>query len=112
MPSIDYPEGAVVEVAYPLFMASLHIASRQRLRFVIAEGPFAREEEVATEVVDLAPGIFAVSWQEADGATVVNVHDWNSDTVQGFVTLANGSFLRMAGRIARRAGDGSLRPEQ
>ena len=64
MHSVPYPVGLVVDVSYPVFTVTLHLEAINRIRFVIADGPFAREETVTTEVVDLGNNSFVVSWQE------------------------------------------------
>lgn len=89
--------GTRMKVTYPEFQVSLTFISPSQLRFEIAEGPFARIETVAAEVIPLGNAIFAVSWQEADGATVVNLQDHDRGTVLSFATLPDGRFLRMAG---------------
>lgn len=101
-----FPTGLEMDVSYPDFNVSLKFLSPARLLFEIKEGPFARIETVDIEVNPLGNGIFAVSWQEKDGATVTNVQDYDLGVVHSFATLANGQFLRMTGSIAvTRAAD-------
>jgi len=95
-----FPIGQEMDVAYPSFKVSLALLSNTQLRFEIKEGPFARTATVGIEVVPLGNGIFAVSWQEADGATVTNVQDHDRCLIHSFVTLPGGGFLRMAGTFA------------
>lgn len=67
--SIDrFPVGLEMDVSYPNFQVSLGLLSATQLKFEIKEGPFARIEIVDIQVVPLGNGIFAVSWQEKDGA--------------------------------------------
>jgi predicted SnoaL-like aldol condensation-catalyzing enzyme len=109
--SIDhFPVGLALDVSYPEFQVSLTLLSVTQLRFEIKEGPFARTEIVDIQVVPLGNSIFAVSWQEGDGATVTNVQDHDRGLVHSFATLPDGRFLRMAGtftitRPADRASD-------
>jgi predicted SnoaL-like aldol condensation-catalyzing enzyme len=99
--SIDrFPVGLEMDVSYPNFKVSLTFLSASQLRFEIKEGPFARTETVAIHVVPLGNSIFAVSWQEQDGATVVNVQDYDRGLVHSHATLSNGQFLRMTGTLA------------
>jgi predicted SnoaL-like aldol condensation-catalyzing enzyme len=99
--SLDhFPVGLEMDVSYPAFKVSLSLLSVSHLRFEIKEGPFARIETVDIEVKPLGNSIFAVSWQEADGATVTNVQDYDRGLVLSFATLPVGQFLRMAGTIA------------
>lgn len=95
-----YPVGLEMDVWYPDFQVSLALLSATQLRFQIREGPFARTETVDTQVIPLGNGIFAVSWQEKDGATVTNVQDHDRARVHSFATLPDGSFLRMTGSMA------------
>lgn len=95
-----FPVGQEMNVSYPDFTARLTLLSDTQLKFEIAEGPFARTELVDTGVVPLGNGHFLVSWQEADGATVVNVQDYDRGLVHSFATLPGGRFLRMTGKIA------------
>jgi len=99
--SIDrFPLGLEMDVSYPDFQVSLTLLSARQLQFEIKEGPFARTEIVDIQVVPLGNGIFAVSWQEKDGATVTNVQDYDRGLVHSFATLPDGRFLRMTGTIA------------
>jgi phenolic acid decarboxylase len=70
-----FPIGQVMDVTYPAFKVSLTLRSSTRMTFRIEEGPFARIETVAIKVIPLGNGMFAVSWQETDGATVTNIQD-------------------------------------
>lgn len=99
--SIDrFPVGLEMDVSYPSFQVGLTLLSATQLRFEIKEGPFARTETVDIQVVALGNGIFAVSWQEKDGATVTNVQDYDRGLVHSFATLPDGRFLRMTGTMA------------
>jgi predicted SnoaL-like aldol condensation-catalyzing enzyme len=99
--SIDlFPVGLEMEVDYPAFQVSLTLMSTEQLKFEIKDGPFARIETVDIEVQPLGNGIFAVSWQEKDGATVTNVQDYDRGLVHSFATLPDGRFIRMTGSIA------------
>lgn len=95
-----FPVGLEMDVAYPAFQVSLKILSVTQLSFEIKEGPFARTEFVNIQVVPIGNSIFAVSWQEASGATVTNVQDYDRGLVLSFATLPNGEFLRMRGAMA------------
>ncbi len=95
----DFPVGQEMEVSYPAFQASLRLESATQLTFEIKDGPFARTETVAIDVAPLGNGIFAVSWQEASGATVTNVQDYDRGVVHSFATLPGGEFIRMSGPI-------------
>lgn len=99
--SIDrFPVGLTVDVDYPQFQVHLALLSATQLRFEIKEGAFARTETVDIQVVALGNGLFAVSWQEQNGATVTNVQDYDRGQVHSFATLPGGQFLRMTGTMA------------
>lgn len=101
-----FPVGLEMVVSYPNFQVSLRLLSVTQLSFEIMDGPFARTETVGIRVVPLGNGLFAVSWQEKDGATVVNVQDFDRGLVHSFATLPGGEFLRMSGTITiTRPGD-------
>lgn len=95
-----FPVGLEMDVSYPNFQVSLTLLSTSRLKFEISEGPFARIETVESQVIPLGNGIFAVSWQEQDGATVVNVQDYDRGVIHSFATLPDGQFLRMTGTLS------------
>jgi predicted SnoaL-like aldol condensation-catalyzing enzyme len=110
MPLDRFPVGQEMDVAYPAFQVSLTLLSTTQLRFEIKSGPFARSEVVDIHVVPLGNSLFAVSWQEQDGATVTNVQDYDRNVVHSSATLRDGQFLRMTGamtitRPADRASD-------
>ncbi|MEH2613173.1 nuclear transport factor 2 family protein [Bradyrhizobium sp. AZCC 1693] len=99
--SIDrFPIGLEMDVSYPTFHVSLTLLSVTQLRFKIKEGPFSRIEIVDIHVVPLGNSIFAVSWQEKDGATVTNVQDYDRGLIHSCATLTGGQFLRMTGTFA------------
>ena len=105
-----FPAGLEMDVSYPSFQVSLTLLSDTQLKFEIKYGPFARTEVVDIQVIPLGNGVFAVSWQEKDGATVTNVQDYDREVIHSFATLPGGQFLRMSGtftitRPADRASD-------
>lgn len=95
-----FPVGLEFDVTYPDFAVSLTLRSDTRLQFEIKEGPFARIEVVDIEVVPLGNGIFAVSWQEASGATVDSIQDYDRGQIHSSTALPDGQFLRMTGTFA------------
>ena len=98
--SLDrFPVGLEMDVSYPEFKVSLSLLSTTQLRFEIKQGPFARAEIVDIHVVPLGNSLFAVSWQEKDGATVANIQDFDRQVVYSFATMPDGRLLRMIGTI-------------
>ena len=100
MPIDRFPVGQKMEVHYPGLTVSLTLHSATQLTFDIKDGPFARTETVPIEVVPLGNGLFTVSWQEADGASVVNVQDYDRNIVHSFASWPDGRFLRMTGSVS------------
>jgi len=92
--------GLELDVTYPNFRVRLTLLSAAQLKFEIKDGHFARPETVDIHVVPLGYGIFVVSWQEKDGATVVNVQDYDRGLIHAFATLLSGRLLRMIGTVA------------
>jgi predicted SnoaL-like aldol condensation-catalyzing enzyme len=108
-PMDQYPVGLAMDVTYPQFEVSLTLLSTTQIKFQIKKGPYARTEVVEINVVPLGNGIFAVSWQERDGATVTNVQDFDRRRVYSCATLHDGHFLRMVGTFeVTRAPEASL----
>jgi predicted SnoaL-like aldol condensation-catalyzing enzyme len=99
MSFIHFPTGMQLDVTYPAFQVSLTLLSDTQMQFEIKEGPFARGELVSIRVVPLGNSLFAVSWQEASGATVTNVQDYDRGLVHSHATLPDGQFLRMSGTM-------------
>ncbi|MGC3982752.1 MAG: hypothetical protein QM808_15995 [Steroidobacteraceae bacterium] len=72
------------------------------MRYQVMTGPRAGEADtVAIETEQLAPGIFLVSWQEADHLTVVHVEDFNTHTFHSCVTMPDGTFRRITSKMWR-----------
>jgi predicted SnoaL-like aldol condensation-catalyzing enzyme len=94
-----FPVGLEMDVTFPNFQVSLTLLSVGQLKFEIKEGPFARTEIVDIRVVPLGNGMFVVSWQEKDGATVTNVQDYDRGLIHSYATLPDGQFLQMSGTI-------------
>lgn len=92
-----YPVGLVFDVAFEAFSVRLTTLANERIRFEITEGPFARTETVRIASTQIRPGVFAVSWMEASGATVVHVEDFEHGVVHSWATLPDGAFLQMQG---------------
>jgi len=95
-----FPVGLEMRVSYPEFQVDITLLSLTKLLFEIRDGPFARTEMVDIHVIPLGNSLYAVSWQERDGATVTNVQDYDRKLVHSHVTLPDGRFMRMQGTIA------------
>lgn len=72
------------------------------MRYEVTEGEYAgATAEVQYTAVELAPGLFALSWQEADKGTVVHIDNFAAGTSRTFYTTAELGFLRMEGSLAQ-----------
>lgn len=47
--------------------------------------------------VPVRPGVFMVTWQEADGITVTHVEDFENGIVHAAITLPDHTFLNLKG---------------
>lgn len=99
MSAARFPVGMEMKVSYPDFHVNLTLISETQLKFEIKEGPYARTELVDIQMVPLGNSVFAVSWQEKDGATVTNVQNYDRGLVHSWATLPDGKFLRMTGTL-------------
>lgn len=101
----DSPIGLEMDVSYPQFQVSLTLLSVKQMRFEVKEGPFARTETVNMHVIPLGNSLFAISWQEQDGATVASIQDYDRGLIHSHATLPKGQVLRMTGtfRVIRSA---------
>ncbi|WP_081160990.1 MoaF-related domain-containing protein [Ensifer aridi] len=51
--------------------------------------------------IPIRPGVFMVTWREADGTTVTHVEDFENDAVHAAITLPDRTFLTLEGRWVR-----------
>ena len=69
--------------------------------------PFAAEDFDAAASTEtyratcIRPGVFMVTWKEADGITVTHVEDFENGIVHASITLPDHSFLNLAGSWTR-----------
>ncbi|KWR91602.1 MoaF-related domain-containing protein [Cupriavidus sp. IDO] len=70
------------------------------MRYEITEGAFAGAKgEVACTWQHVAGEIYAISWQEADRATVVHLDDFAAGTSRSFFTAPSLDFYRLEGSL-------------
>lgn len=70
------------------------------MRYEITEGAFAGATgEVACTWQHVAGEIYAISWQEADRATVVHLDDFAAGTSRSFFTAPSLDFYRLEGSL-------------
>ncbi|KAB0638127.1 adenylate cyclase [Burkholderia stagnalis] len=74
--------------------------SSLRMRYEITEGPYAGAKgEVAYAWQHVAGETYAISWQEADRATVVHIDDFAAGTSRSFFTASSLDFHRLEGSL-------------
>ncbi|AGW92829.1 MULTISPECIES: MoaF-related domain-containing protein [Cupriavidus] len=79
---------------------NIYAEDGRSLRYAIVSGPYAGASgEAACEWRQVAEGIYVISWQEANGATVVHVDDFARGQSQAFFTTPDLQFVRMQGPL-------------
>ncbi len=72
------------------------------IHYEVLEGPFkGLSGKVEYTAKQISEGVYAISWQEDDGATVTHVDDFNKGTSLSFFTAADLSFYRMEGKLSQ-----------
>jgi hypothetical protein len=72
------------------------------MHYRVASGPRAGiQETVAIEVHLIRPDVFLVSWQEADGISVVHLEDFADNTLHSHATQTDERFMRVRGTMRR-----------
>ncbi|MGN8114469.1 MoaF-related domain-containing protein [Labrys sp. 22185] len=104
MNPIAFPlAGQQFEVDYgDLVATNAYASDGPSLRYEITRGPLTgNKATVGFEWRHLAGQSYAISWQEADGSTVVHIDDFEAGRSLAFFTTPDGTFFRL---------EGSLRP--
>ena len=94
--------GKTFRVTFDLASAILHFDSETSLTFTITQknGEQLNEREnVAINVKELRPLLYLITWQEASGTTVTQVHDQESDTLYSNWTSTDGVFTSLKGTL-------------
>ena len=79
---------------------NVYAADGLSIRYAIVSGPYTGAfGEARCEWREVAEGVYVISWQEADGATVVHIDDFANGRSQAFFTASNLSFHRMQGAL-------------
>jgi hypothetical protein len=94
--------GHVYEANFGSWIFHFHFQSETVMTLTNAEGPFKGiSETVQISAMPIRPGVFMISWQEADKTTVVHVEDFENGIVHTNVTEPNGVFLRRSGTLKK-----------
>lgn len=93
--------GRSFQVEYPGLAAhNIYSADGRRVSYAIVSGPYAGASGKAEcQWQQIAEGVYVISWQEADGATVVHVDDFANGHSQAFFTASDLTFYRMQGPL-------------
>lgn len=79
---------------------NVYSADGRHVQYAVISGTYAGAQgEAACEWQQISEGIYAISWQEADGATVVHVDDFACGHSLAWFTATDGSFHRMQGPL-------------
>jgi hypothetical protein len=98
----DYPVGQTWIFDIGVARIEHRLESLTSLRYRVLSGEHAGSaDRVEITVQPLRGGLFLVSWQEADGITVVHVEDFAAQCFEACVTFPGGRFERIHGTMAR-----------
>lgn len=71
------------------------------VQYAIVSGPYAGASGESPCVwKQVSEGVYAISWQEANGATVVHIDDFVRGQSQSFFTATDMQFFRMQGPLS------------
>lgn len=95
--------GKTFEVRYDgLTALNIYAEDGHSLRYKITEGDLTGSKgEVNYEWKAISANIFAITWQEADGATVVHIDDFTGQTSLSFYTTPTLDLYRLEGSLIR-----------
>ncbi len=94
--------GHVYEANFGSWVHQLHFKSETVMTLTNIEGPYSgTSETVQIAVTLIRPGLFMISWQEADRTTVVHVEDFENGIVHTNVTEPRGVFIRRRGTLKK-----------
>ena len=89
-------------VQFGMAKAVLHFNSDISLTFTITGKngePQEITETVAIKMTELRPRLFLVTWQEASGTTVTQVHDYENNVIYSNWTSGNREFTNLKGTL-------------
>lgn len=79
---------------------NVYAADGQSVRYAIVSGPYAGVSgESPCQWRQLADGVYVISWQETNGATVMHIDDFAGGQSMAFFTATDLSFHRMQGPL-------------
>lgn len=95
--------GKTFEVAYDgLTALNIYADDGESLVYEITEGNLkGATGKVSFEWKVISNNIFVISWQEADGATVVHIDDFDAGTSLSFYTTPTRDLYRLEGSLKK-----------
>jgi hypothetical protein len=84
--------------------AILHIESETALTFTIIEkdGQQVHEvETVKTEMTELRPQLYMLTWKEKNGNTITQIQDYDNGIIYSNWTTPSGEFIRSKGTLTQ-----------
>ncbi|MEO5598661.1 MAG: hypothetical protein ABIQ66_08575 [Novosphingobium sp.] len=92
--------GKTYRFDYDGFVAEDHF-SQDEVHFEVVGGPITGLRGSARYTArEVAKGIYAISWQEADGSTVVHVDNFTDGVSLSYFTDASSNFYQMHGTLS------------
>ena len=86
-----------------VLVVELAFDSATQITFTVKQGAGlvgdGHSETVAATVHEVRPGVYFTSWQEASGATVTHLEDFQNGVLHSRATLPNGEFYQLTGTI-------------
>lgn len=94
--------GKRFEYRYGGFAALEHFVSATEMTFTVTAGGSAgRTERVRYQAQKVAPDAYLISWQEADGGTVVHIDNFCQQSSHSLYTTAQQKFHVSQGTVVR-----------
>ena len=96
--------GNKFRVSFGMAEAVLHIESETQLTFTISEKGGEEVdivETVQTKMTELRPQLYLLTWQEASGITVTQVHDYEKEAIYSNWTSRDGEFTNIKGTLVK-----------
>jgi len=94
--------GSKFRVTFGITQAILHIQSETLINFTITQKDgevVDTTEAVTVKMTELRPLLYMVTWQESNGTTVTQVHDYEKGTIYSNWTTATGEFKNLQGML-------------
>ena len=104
MSDIKFPaQGHLYEVRFGEMGFQLRFDTDGRtMRFTPADAPdFTQAQAVLYRATPIRPGVFMVTWTEADKTTVTHVEDFENGVAHTNITQPDHTFLNLAGTLRR-----------